>query len=112
MYYCGLVHEVHAEHRRLTEAQATRVARTRKCTRVHAQRSYITMHIYPFFVLLLVTHGKLDPRPNVVLILADDMGYSDLGWYGSEVRSATANPTLSLLHTLSTPSRAFTRNYC
>ena len=50
------------------------------------------MHIYPFFMLLLVTHGKLDPRPNVVLILADDMGYSDLGWYGSEVRSATANP--------------------
>ena len=26
-----------------------------------------------------------DPRPNVVLILADDMGFSDLGCYGSEI---------------------------
>ena len=26
-------------------------------------------------------------RPNIVLILADDVGYSDIGPYGSEIRT-------------------------
>jgi arylsulfatase A-like enzyme len=31
------------------------------------------------------------PRPNVVLILADDMGYSDVGCYGGEVRTPSVD---------------------
>ena len=28
---------------------------------------------------------KSDQRPNILIILADDIGYSDLGCYGSEI---------------------------
>ncbi|MCA9226444.1 MAG: sulfatase-like hydrolase/transferase, partial [Planctomycetales bacterium] len=33
------------------------------------------------------------PRPNIILIMSDDMGYSDIAPYGGEI----ATPTLSRL---------------
>lgn len=37
---------------------------------------------------LLSQIGRAQPkRPNIVLIMADDMGFSDLGCYGSEIRT-------------------------
>ena len=31
--------------------------------------------------------GKRDTRPNIIIILADDMGFSDIGCYGSEIET-------------------------
>lgn len=35
----------------------------------------------------LVSNSRADDRPNIVLILADDLGFSDIGVFGSEVRT-------------------------
>lgn len=61
-------------------------------------------------VVLLIMSGNANaaptnaPRPNIVLILADDLGYSDLGCYGSEI--ATPN-----LDRLASTGKKFTQFY-
>lgn len=35
----------------------------------------------------LTAHGAGSSRPNIVVILADDMGFSDIGCYGGEIRT-------------------------
>jgi arylsulfatase len=52
---------------------------------------YTTMGFVVMFLLLSI--GKLkaaekkDPLPNILLICADDLGWSDIGCYGSEVKT-------------------------
>ena len=48
-------------------------------------------HLY-FFVFCVTLLSCTNPekqtaRPNIVLILADDMGFSDLGSYGGEINT-------------------------
>ena len=40
-----------------------------------------------FLVLSLLSPASGAGRPNIVLIMADDMGYTDIGCYGSEIRT-------------------------
>ncbi|MEX2566945.1 MAG: hypothetical protein WD431_13455 [Cyclobacteriaceae bacterium] len=36
---------------------------------------------------------QVDGRPNIVIIMADDLGYSDLGCYGSEINTPNLEAT-------------------
>jgi arylsulfatase A-like enzyme len=70
---------------------------------VHSQKFFLTMAVFLSFVLLSVqlgntnnnnnnnnqvfaqTAGENDSRPNILLIIGDDFGYSDIGSFGSEI---------------------------
>ena len=55
------------------------------------------MRTIPYILIVIAlasaAHAADPPRPNVLLILADDMGFSDLGCYGGEI----ATPNLDQL---------------
>lgn len=69
------------------------------------KKAFITLN-------LLITFGSFShaqttsSKPNIILILVDDMGYSDLGNYGSEIKT----PNLDKLATEGLRLREFYNN--
>ena len=59
-------------------------------------------------LFLLTPPGLADERPNIVLIIADDVGFSDIGAFGSEIRTpnidALANEGIRLTNYHAVPT--------
>ena len=44
-------------------------------------------NIFALVFMFIALFAKAQNKPNIVVILADDMGYSDIGCYGSEIQT-------------------------
>src|SRR5690242_18473413 len=47
--------------------------------------STLLISVLLYCLFCFFKNGEDDKRPNIVLIVADDLGYSDLGCFGSEI---------------------------
>lgn len=61
------------------------------------------MNRLPILVIAMLAAANVTAaeKPNILIILADDMGYSDLGCYGSETATPPSPATLVMPSTLS-----------
>ena len=59
---------------------------------------------FTYLILLLIPHFTAAEKPNIIVILVDDMGYSDLGSFGGEVNTPH-------IDRLAQGGLSFTQNY-
>ena len=62
---------------------------TISCRRPHALFRISSYLIICLFFSLLAHSTQAGEQPNIIVILSDDMGYSDIGCYGSEIETPT-----------------------
>lgn len=55
----------------------------------HTPISFSLALLAGFVVAIPVATAQVAKRPNIVVILADDLGFSDLGCYGGEIQTPT-----------------------
>ena len=65
--------------------------------------SLLTLLIFTFICGPILSESADQTRPNIILIMVDDMGYSDIGCYGGEVKTPNLDKIakdglLSLIH--------------
>lgn len=52
-------------------------------------RNFVTFFCFIYFYIVIDAAANIDPakRPNIIFILADDMGYSDYGFIGGDIQT-------------------------
>ncbi|MDX1405228.1 MAG: arylsulfatase [Woeseiaceae bacterium] len=73
-----------------------------------------TRNVVLIFMLLFTVASAADERPNIVLIIGDDIGFSDIGAFGSEIRTpnldSLANEGVKLTNFHAAPTCGPTRS--
>ncbi|MBT6643955.1 MAG: sulfatase-like hydrolase/transferase, partial [Planctomycetaceae bacterium] len=59
------------------------------CHYTHALLRASSYLITCLFLSGLAHSAQAGEQPNIIVILSDDMGYSDIGCYGSEIETPT-----------------------
>lgn len=63
----------------------SRIAAGIRCVPVHLRTAYLFAVAFLWMGPAQAQPSPSSPRPNIIVILADDLGFSDLGCYGSEI---------------------------